>query len=563
MEVLESMRLLAHGEAVRRDLRGWAVREQVPGSLALGVGRTFLGMATWSAPLLLVALGYAQSHGVRTPWGEAFRDADVSGFASVLLHAFCLLVLIPHGAGAIRVHEALRMPSRRALLLAQWVRGAPKALYAAIAFGVYQVWFAAEGRPGYGVAWMGCLPFLLGILATWWRVREPSSPECRLTGRLVRASAGVLVLLCVGSVVYAAVAYNSDDGSRIPARFWLYALVPLLLGAAWGLMLVWYGFMGLVSAFRTAFAGGFRVRVVAADVVVLLLFTAAGILFFPLVLAPGVFTGPAGERVLGWTTVLSIALGAWIVHGTLRLHRNRELPARRSVADAGQARLPEEEEKRSSFPPALLRGPAPRCFAAAWAFRRRAAMAPVVPWLLSGFMAFCLWVAIALPGLAWVSVCGVLIYPTYLGFGTSHRLHLLGSGLREQHLQNLRALAIRVALPAAVLCGLFVGLFGPTRERGEVLGLAGAALILRAGVVWFWRVAHRLGSRTGLTPVLLAIVFLPVVPPLLGIHAWFEITFASLTVFYASVGGAGLVLHLAILDERVLLDEMCLEAERR
>jgi hypothetical protein len=185
-----------------------------------------------------------------------------------------------------------------------------------------------------------------------------------------------------------------------------------------------------------------------------------------------------------------------------------------------------------------------------------------VPWLLTGFMAFCLWVAIALPGVAWVSLCGLLIYPTYVGFGTSNRLHLLGPGLREQHLQNLRALAIRVVLPAAILSGLFLGLFGPTRERGEALGLAGAALILRAGVVGFWRVARRLGNRTGLTPVLLAIVFLPVVPPLLGIHAWFEITFASLAAFYASVGGAGLVLHLASLDEGVLGDEMRREAER-
>jgi len=562
------MGILAHEEVVRRALREREARERTPtsGSVVRRVGGLLAWLAMRIAPFALVALGYAQSHDLRTPEALDYLRPGVGVLFSMGLHAACLLYLNPRGVGSLRVHEAMRMPSRRAILLARWARWLPRALFVGAAFAGYQGWFCGSGNvlevarhesaSAWAVAWMGILPLHFGILWTWWQVREPSSPECRFTGRLIRAVLGAFSLITVGFNYYM-------FRNEFSARMWLVFLAPLFLGAGWGALLVWFGLRGLFSALRSERTGRFRARLAAADLVAMVLILYSVVLTVIAVTVPEELHARAWRENLAWSVCLASALAAWVVYSTLWLHRTRELPGMQPGPEQGEGRIAEEEERRSSFPKALLRRSPPRGFAAAWAFRRRAAMAPVVPVMLFGFMAFCLWFAVVSPETVVVPLAAVLLYPTYIGFGVSGRLHLLGVGLRAQHLQNLRALALRVALPAAILCGLFIGALGPTRTRWIELGIVGAALVLRAGSVGYWRIARRFGIRTGLTRVLMALVFLPLLPPLFRIDAWFPINTRTLSLFYVAVGGLGLVFHLATLNEAELCDEERCWADRR
>jgi hypothetical protein len=76
--------------------------------------------------------------------------------------------------------------------------------------------------------------------------------------------------------------------------------------------------------------------------------------------------------------------------------------------------------------------------------------------------------------------------PKSFGLPPGPRLWLFGADLREQILENLRALLLRAAVPALAAGWVTMALLGPTPKRWIVSAALGAVLLFRAGVSERW-----------------------------------------------------------------------------
>jgi hypothetical protein len=76
--------------------------------------------------------------------------------------------------------------------------------------------------------------------------------------------------------------------------------------------------------------------------------------------------------------------------------------------------------------------------------------------------------------------------PKSFGLPPGPRLWLLGADLREQILENLRALLLRAAAPALVAGWVAMALLGPTPEMWIVFAALGAVFLFRAGILERW-----------------------------------------------------------------------------
>jgi hypothetical protein len=551
-DVLASLRLLRHGAAVRAAHRAEEERAQGAGGPLRAAGRAaahFWGVAPLTA---LAALGWERV--------EDFRHLQVHFGISVVTFALHLLVLAwvcPRRIGEIRSHESLLFPGRATLVVARWLEAAPRLLLASAVFGFYR-FAVVQGIPSpfwvvTPILAFVAFPWLAAVVVAVPRLLERDTPGVLLAQGILRMILGLFPI--TAAVVLLAASFRAELD--------MFLVLTHLILAGWGAVLVVLGLRTLRVGFRAGREAGFELRAtlslgMGSAVVAGVGLTGVAALGL---IDHGGNPEHAAYGVARWGfAVLGAAFLVFLE--SLRHASRKDLPAC-TRADRLPTAPGMEEERRIVFPEALLAGRPPRGFAAARAFRRKVATPFAFRWVLGGFALFCLLAANLTEYATWLGAVGLLGGSTSVGFGVMPRLRQYGVDLRDQHLDNLRELGLRVLLPALAAAAL-LGLGAPREARTkELLLVLLATVLLRAGVVGYWRLAWAGGLRVGYAAFLAAFALLPVGAVLLGIE-WFDGDFTRQVIaIYGCAGLLGLGIHLATLQEDRLVEEFRRAAEPR
>jgi hypothetical protein len=555
-EVRTTEGILARAEAVRREWRDVLAAKRMPS--APGLLGAFAGrVLTEGAPILLV-LHATLVGSARLASRSAGQEVEQLAWfsATLLLHGMTLVPLARGGPEATGAFEILRTPSRRSLFLARALRILPRSLAVGMAWATFLV-IANPGpwlEPEYGCSLLGVLlvPISFVSVRAWRRIRDPGGPECTMSAGLYRMVLGGFAFLPSYLAFQSGLAKPGSPRIVLPA-----------IGGIVGVLMILLGGKSVLDSILDGRRRGFRILSLLADLVTPVF---AGLcLVGSTVLAASAMWGPSDlQRLLHlWGHPGASVAAIFAVLGILwsagfREFVEREVPTPRVFRP--EVVSPAGLESRLRPARWLLRWPRPRGFWSACVYRERVTFAPVLLLVLAGFITCWTWVALLEPNVCFVVVLGTLIFPALTGVDVSERLHLLGVEYRDQHLQNLRALLRNVALPVALLFAIGLATLPGVRAAGPTMGLAGAALVLRAGLLGPWRILRNAGLRFPFGAVVAVAAALPFVVAavlaLASVPAPFELSTASLTCCYLALGLPGLAWHLATLREPRLREEM-------
>ncbi|MCU0727389.1 MAG: hypothetical protein MUE73_16650 [Planctomycetes bacterium] len=361
--------------------------------------------------------------------GYAFSRSELDWLELLILFSLVFTCLLAWGVGYVRLtrFEALRIPDRAALRLARWLRGVPWCLWASLCLGTAAFHLRAlAGRDPWG----GGAPLLVAAVVL--ALAAAGGVDSLLRERLRRRSSCILSLVVCGLLVPIAslVALFGSGSVRWPASAPVMPMViPLLIVA---LNALW-------RSRQSTWAE-------------------------PAVLdrRPAVRPGTAALCVTGSAPADPAALP--------RVHAGR-------TGMRGAAAV-----RRSAHWRIGLGWRAPLDLGRLLLVCAGAATGPafaVLAMVLAGRWGVPLSAPLVLAALAGLA-------PKSFGLPPGPRLWLFGADLREQVLENLRALLLRAAVPTLVAGWVAMALLEPTPERWLVFAALGAVFLFRAGILEWW-----------------------------------------------------------------------------
>jgi hypothetical protein len=469
--------------------------------------------------------------------------------------AFLSLPLFRLGMSAhLDSFEALRAPSRKALLLARWVDLGPAALVAGAAWAAYfgMRIRSVDDLPTRDVAivlaCLALLPLRVATVGAWKKCaddRLDDGPSAFLRCCVFGAAGAGL------SLAIASIRGSFLSPAAVPA---LLALV-FVGGAIWHLVRFARRGAGGAAAWGRAL-----LRVVLSEV--------AGTAFLVGIGATWLVPALLRREEVAWFPGLLSALALAAVPVTafagaalaLRDIRTTEVAAPRFDRRGAvtEVALAEERDKPGSKArPHNPMGPGRRPRRGAWEahaglWRDGLTMGSTLPLaLFSALLLLGLHVGLhGSPSLGWVLILTGLLFPRRIGVDHRARAYLLGMDLREQVRHDFRALLLLALAPALLVSVGLIAVTGWREGHASALALLASVFLLRAGWPGFRnvRALDRIpfARPWGIPFVVIALVLPPVMGGILDAAGSLVLGQAA---FLAMFGAAGVALSLTRSEE--------------